>query len=196
MINYPHLLAAFIIDDIILAIAAIAATASTYASYSASQTQAKQFKLNAQAEADALASEAAQKANETAVETRRKMEDQRRFRSSQLAAMSGQGIQIAGTPLDILANTAVQQQQELQDISYSLDAEQRSYDYKAKNALAIGAQKASQTKAAANATLLSNVSQMASMASNMPTSSSAAPTNSPMPAGYKPRPVSQRPAGY
>ena len=157
-------------------VSALASAGATYASYSASQTQAKQFKLNAQAEANALASEAAQKANETAVETRRKMEDQRRFRSSQLAAMSGQGIQIAGTPLDILANTAVQQQQELQDISYSLDAEQRSYDYKAKNALAIGAQKASQTKAAANATLLSNVSQMASMASSMPKKSSTAPT--------------------
>ena len=192
--NFIPFLAAFVIDDIILAIAAISAAASTYANYSAAQTQAKQSKLNAQAQADALAAEAAQKANETAVATRRKMEDQRRFRSSQLAAISGQGLQVSGTPLDILANTAVKQQQELQDISYGADTERRGYTYAAQNALAMGAQQSSQAKAQANATLLSGFSQMASMASSVPTS--AAPTNSPMPAGYKPRPVSQRPAGF
>jgi hypothetical protein len=176
--NFIPFLATFGIPEILLLIAAGSAAASTYANYSAAQTQAKQSKLNAQAQADALAAEAAQKANETAVATRRKMEDQRRFRSSQLAAISGQGVQVSGTPLDILANTAVKQQQELQDISYGADTERRSYTYAAQNALAIGAQQASQIKTQANATLLSNLSQMASMASSVPTSKSAAPTKS------------------
>lgn len=163
--NLFHL-ALFGIDDAILAYIAIAATiGSTYASYSASQQQAKQSNANAQAQAAAAAAQAQQQQNETAEQMRRKAIEQQRFRSTQLAEISGQGIQITGTPLDILANTAVQQQQELNDVAYENDTAQRSLGYQQANALAMGNQQAAGYKAQAGATLLSGAASLAGSAS-------------------------------
>jgi len=142
------------------------AAVGTYASYSASQQQAKQSKLNAQAQSDAMAAEAAQKAAETDAATRRKMLDQQRFRATQLAEISGQGIQVTGTPLDILANTAAQQQQELIDISYGRDMEQRALAFQGQNALALGSQQSAAAKSQAGATLLSGAASLAGVGSS------------------------------
>jgi hypothetical protein len=130
-------------------IAMALAAASTAVSYASAQQQTKAANRNAQAQAEQarlnalgqqkqIDAQAAQTANETAEARRRMALDQQRFRSSQLAAMSGQGIQLVGTPLDILANTAVQQQQELNDAAYNRDVTMRNLAYERENALALG----------------------------------------------------------
>jgi hypothetical protein len=179
-------------------VSAAVTAVSTYASYSAAQTQAKQSELNAKAQADALGAEAQQKAAESAEAARRKALEQRRFRSTQLAEISGQGIQLTGTPLDILANTAVQQQQELSDVAYGRDMEQRSLAYQGQNALALGSQQSAAAKSQAGATLLSGASSLVGVGANYSSRPQTAATNTnyAIPAGYKPRPASQRPAGY
>jgi hypothetical protein len=179
-------------------VSAAATAVSTYASYSAAQTQAKQSELNAKAQANALGAEAQQKAAEAAEAARRKALEQRRFRATQLAEISGQGIQLTGTPLDILANTAVQQQQELSDVAYGRDMEQRSLAYQGQNALALGSQQSAAAKSQAGATLLSGASSLVGVGANYSSRPQTAATNTnyAIPAGYKPRPASQRPAGY
>ena len=196
--NFIPLLAVFGFDDLIYIALALSTVASTYASYSAAQTQAKQSELNANAQSDALAAEAQQKAAESAEAARRKALEQRRFRSTQLAEISGQGIQLTGTPLDILANTAVQQQQELSDVAYGRDMEQRSLAYQGQNALALGSQQSAAAKSQAGATLLSGASSLVGVGANYSSRPQTAATNTnyAIPAGYKPRPASQRPAGY
>jgi hypothetical protein len=196
--NFIPLLAVFGFDDLIYIALALSTVASTYASYSAAQTQAKQSELNAKAQADALGAEAQQKAAESAEAARRKALEQRRFRSTQLAEISGQGIQLTGTPLDILANTAVQQQQELSDVAYGRDMEQRSLAYQGQNALALGSQQSAAAKSQAGATLLSGASSLVGVGANYSSRPQTAATNTnyAIPAGYKPRPASQRPAGY
>ena len=179
-------------------VSAAATAVSTYASYSAAQTQAKQSELNAKAQANALGAEAQQKAAEAAEAARRKALEQRRFRATQLAEISGQGIQLTGTPLDILANTAVQQQQELSDVAYGRDMEQRALAYQGQNALARGSQQSAAAKSQAGATLLSGASSLVGVGANYSSRPQTAATNTnyAIPAGYKPRPASQRPAGY
>lgn len=194
-------------------IGTILTIASSYANYASQQQQTKvanrnaeaaaeQARLNAIGQQKQIDAQAAQTANETAEARRRMALDQQRARSTQLAAMSGQGIQITGTPLEILANTAVQQQQELNDAAYQRDVTMRNLAYERENALALGqvntnnALMQKQQGPSLGATLLSAASSVASSYNAAPKTSSAAPTNYPMPAGYKPRPVSQRPAGY
>ncbi len=92
------------------------------------------------------------------------MMEQRRFRQTQIAAMSGQGIQLTGTPLDILADTEVQNQLELSNIAYSGDVQQRDLEHMRKTALASGQAKAGAALASgpnAAATILSGASQLA-----------------------------------
>lgn len=196
--NFIPLLAFAIVDDLIYIALALSTVASTYASYSAAKTAEKQSELNAKAQADALGAEAQQKAAESAEAARRKALEQRRFRSTQLAEISGQGIQLTGTPLDILANTAVQQQQELSDVAYGRDMEQRSLAYQGQNALALGSQQSAAAKSQAGATLLSGASSLVGVGANYSSRPQTAATNTnyAIPAGYKPRPASQRPAGY
>lgn len=164
--NFFPLLAVFGFDDLIYIALALSTVASTYASYSAAQTQSKQSELNAKAQADALGAEAQQKAAESAEAARRKAKEQQRFRATQLAEISGQGIQLTGTPLDILANTAVQQQQELSDVAYGRDMEQRALAFQGQNALAIGSQQSSAAKSQAGATLLSGASSLVGVGAN------------------------------
>lgn len=147
---------------------AVLAAASTYVSYSASQSAAKraaqQAELNANAEAQAAEAAAKQAAEEKAAEARAKMMEQRRFRQTQVAAMSGQGIQLTGTPLDILADTEVQNQLELSNIAYSGDVQQRDLEHMRKTALASGQANAGAALASgpnAAATILSGATKVA-----------------------------------
>jgi hypothetical protein len=130
-------------------VSALASAGATYASYATAQQQTKvanqnaqqaaeQARLNAIGQQKQIDAQAAQTANETAEARRRMALDQQRARSTQLASMSGQGIQITGTPLEILANTAVQQQQELNDAAYQRDVTMRNFAYERENALALG----------------------------------------------------------
>lgn len=154
------------------------------------EAAAEQARLNALAQQKQIDAQAAQTANETAEARRRMALDQQRARSTQLAAMSGQGIQITGTPLDILANTAVQQQQELNDAAYQRDVTMRNFAYERENALALGqvnvnnALMQKQQGPSLGATLLSAASTAMSAYSGAPRASSAAPkTSSAAPTG-------------
>ena len=171
-------------------IAVVLAGATTYASYATAQQQTKvanrnaeaaaeQARLNAIAQQKQIDAQAAQTANETAEARRRMALDQQRFRSAQLAGLSGQGIQIAGSPLEILANTAVQQQQELNDAAYQNDVTRRNLAFERENAFALGQVNANnalmgmQQGPSAGATLLSGASSMMSAYNSAPRSRTA-----------------------
>ena len=154
------ILAVFGWDDLIYYAIVVAATAaSTYAGYSAQQQTAKQAELNAEAQAR---QEAQRAAAEREAATRQKLAEQRRFRQTQAAAISGQGIQLTGTPLDILADTEVQNQLELQNIAYSNDLQK--LDIQNRRASALSA--ANAAKPSTGATLLSGASSMLKPYSN------------------------------
>jgi hypothetical protein len=162
-------LAVFGWDDAIYIAFVLASAASTYASYSvqtsAAKKQATQSQLNAQAQADAASDAAKTAAEQQKAATRQKIAEQRRFGQSQLAAISGQGIQMAGTPLDILADTEVQNQLELSNLAWSGDVEQRNLAQQRATALAAGqsgAAMALSNAPNAGATLLSGAASAAS----------------------------------
>lgn len=134
------LLAYFDPTPIIVAI--VAAAATTYATYSAQKAAAKrqaaQAQMNANAEAaaaDVAAKTAAEQQNAAA---RQKVAEQRRFRQQQIAAISGQGILMTGTPLDILADSETQNQLELSNLAWAGSVEQRDIAHQRASAIASG----------------------------------------------------------
>jgi hypothetical protein len=188
------------------------AAASSYASYATAQQQTKvannnaeaaaeQARLNAIAQQKQIDAQAAQTANETEEARRRMALDQRRFRAAQLNEMTGQGIQLTGTPLEILANTAVQQQQELNDAAYQNDVTRRNLAFERENALSLGQVNANnalmqrQQGPSAGATLLSGAASAYGAYNSAPRASTRT-NNYSIPAGYQPRSASQRPTGY
>lgn len=144
--------------ETIAAIAAVAVSAAgTYVSYSASQQQAKQSKMNAQAQANALASEQQRQITETQQAQQRKVMEQRRFTAMQEAALSDTGfLGTTGSPLDILADTHTAQQRELADMSYQRDVTNSQLGSKSQAALYEGDSQANAIRGQAGATLLSN----------------------------------------
>lgn len=165
----PPMLAVFGWDDLIYyAIVAAATAATSYASYSASSQAADRQAKNAEAQA---ALEAQQAAAERDAALRAKQAEQRRFRQQQAAAISGQGIQFAGTPLDILADTEVQSQLELQNIAYSNDLQK--LDIQNRRASALSA--ANAAKPSTGATLLSGFSSAVNTYNNTARPTSAKP---------------------
>ncbi len=164
------MLAVFGWDDLIYyAIVAAATAATSYASYSASSQAADRQAKNAEAQA---ALEAQQAAAERDAALRAKQSEQRRFRQQQAAAISGQGIQLTGTPLDILADTEVQNQLELQNIAYSNDLQK--LDIQNRRASALSA--ANAAKPSTGATLLSGFSSAVNTYNNTARPTSAKPT--------------------
>ncbi len=154
----PPMLAVFGWDDLIYyAIVAAATAATSYASYSASSQAADRQAKNAEAQA---AIEAQQAAAERDAALRAKQAEQRRFRQQQAAAISGQGIQFAGTPLDILADTEVQSALELQNIDYANRIQQMNIANRRESGLSDAAANKPSTGAtllAAGSSLLSKV---------------------------------------
>lgn len=157
----PPLLAVMGWDDLIYyAIITAATTAATsYAGYSAQTKAADRQRENAQAQANL---EAAQAAEERNAAIRAKTAEQRRFQQQQAAAISGQGIQFTGTPLDILADTEVQQQQELQNIGYAGALQQTNIENRRQSALSA----AEANKPSSSATLLAAGSSLLSSGAN------------------------------
>jgi len=145
---------------IYLAVALAASAASTYASYSSAQQASKQSALNAESAAQQEAQRAAAQRDAA---TREKLAEQRRFRQTQAAAISGQGIQMTGTPLDILADTEVQTQLDLQNLAYSNDLQQQDIQNRRISALSA----ANAAKPSTGATLLSGASSMLNTYSNV-----------------------------
>jgi len=154
----PPMLAAFGWDDLIYYAILLGTTAATtYASYSATTQAADRQAKNAEAQA---AIEAQQAAAERDAALRAKQSEQRRFRQQQAAAISGQGIQFAGTPLDILADTEVQSALELQNIDYANRIQQMNIANRRESGLSDAAANKPSTGAtllAAGSSLLSKV---------------------------------------
>ena len=154
----PPMLAVFGWDDLIYYAILLGTTAATtYASYSATTQAADRQAKNAEAQA---ALEAQQAAAERDAALRAKQAEQRRFRQQQAAAISGQGIQFAGTPLDILADTEVQSALELQNIDYANRIQQMNIANRRESGLS----DAAANKPSTGATLLAAGSSLLSQA--------------------------------
>ena len=130
-------------DAIYIAITLAAAAATSYTSYSAqsaaSKRAAAQAQMNANAEAAAADAAAKTAQEQQNAQARAKVAEQKRFRQQQTAAISGQGVLITGTPLDILADSEVQNQLELSNLAWSSDVNQRNIAHQRASALAGGA---------------------------------------------------------
>lgn len=134
------------------------AAASTYISYDASQTQEKQAEYNAQAQADAIGAEQARQAAENEENRRRAVQEQRRYRASQLAAMGGSGAMLGtGTSLALEADTWAKQQTELADQQRVSDLAQRQLAYQRQSTLDMGAQTAAGIRRDATGQAISGV---------------------------------------
>jgi len=121
---------------------ALAAT-SAYISYDSAQTQAKQMEYNSQAQADAIGAEQKRQAMEDEENRRRAVQEQRRFRAQQLAAMGGSGAMLGtGTSLALEADTWAKQQTELADQQRVSDLAQRQLAYQRSSTLEMGQQQA------------------------------------------------------
>lgn len=121
---------------------ALAAT-SVYISYDSAQTQSKQMEYNSQAQADAIGAEQKRQAMEDEENRRRAVQEQRRFRAQQLAAMGGSGAMLGtGTSLALEADTWAKQQTELADQQRVSDLAQRQLAYQRSSTLEMGQQQA------------------------------------------------------
>jgi hypothetical protein len=146
-----------------LAVASVGISlASTYSAYESSQTQIKQGEMNAQAQSDALAAEQQRQAMENEENQRRAVQEQRRFRASQLAAMAGNGAMLGtGSSLAIEADTWAKQQTELADQQRVNDLAQSNLAYQRTNTLQMGAQQAAAGRREATGAAISGLASTA-----------------------------------
>jgi len=136
--------------------------ASTYAAYDSSQTQIKQGEANAQAQSDALAAEQSRQARENEENQRRAVQEQRRFRASQLAAMAGSGAMLGtGSSLAIEADTWAKQQTELADQQRVNDMAQSNLAYQRTNTLQMGSAQAAAMRRDATGAAISGLASTA-----------------------------------
>ena len=141
---------------------AVVGAAGTGYSYYASQQQAKQSKLNAQAQANAMSAEQQRQALEANQAQQRKVMEQRRFTAAQQAALADTGfLSTTGSPLDILADTHTAQQRELADLGYQRDAVNWQLGSQATAAIGSGNSQANAIRGQAGGTLLSNAASTA-----------------------------------
>ena len=140
---------------------ALAAT-SAYISYDSAQTQAKQMEYNSQAQADAIGAEQKRQAMEDEENRRRAVQEQRRFRAQQLAAMGGSGAMLGtGTSLALEADTWAKQQTELADQQRVSDLAQRQLAYQRSSTLEMGAQTAAGIRRDATGQAISGIASAA-----------------------------------
>lgn len=144
----------------------IASTAaSTYISYESAQTAAKQAEYNAEAQAQAIGEEQKRQAAEAAENQRRAVQEQRRFRAQQLAAMGASGAMLGtGSPLAIEADTWAKQQTELADQQRMADLSQRQLGYQASSTLQLGQQQAAAYRREATGAAISGLASVAGSA--------------------------------
>jgi len=139
-----------------------ASLAGTYMSYESAQTAAKQSEYNAQAQSDAIGAEQRRQAAENAENQRRAVQEQRRFRASQLAAMAGNGAMLGtGSSLAIEADTWAKQQTELADQQRVNDLAQSQLAFQRTNTLQMGAQQAAGIRRDATGQAISGIASAA-----------------------------------
>jgi len=180
-----------------LATSLVAGGTSAYMQYDSAKSTAEQASLNAQAQADAIGEERKRQALESQENQRRLVQEQRRQRATQLAAMAGSGAMLGtGSSLALEADTWAKQQTELADQQYVNQLSQRQLAYQRTSTLQMGQQTANAIRAEATGQAISGIGQTLGQGyqawSTRPQAAGGAST---IPAGYQPRTVSQRPAG-
>jgi hypothetical protein len=180
-----------------LATSLVAGGTSAYMQYDSAQNAAKQAEYNAQAQADAIGEERKRQALEGQENQRRLVQEQRRQRATQLAAMAGSGAMLGtGSSLALEADTWAKQQTELADQQYVNQLSQRQLAYQRTSTLQMGQQTAAGIRSDATGQAIGNIGSTIGQAyQSWSTRPQAAGGASTIPAGYQPRTVSQRPAG-
>jgi hypothetical protein len=147
------------------AAAEFAGIAGTALSYNASMEQAKQSRMNADAQAQALTMESQRQSQETQQAQLRTAQNQRRFMAGQEASQTGNGfISTTGSPLSIMFDTYNSSQRDLQDIGYQGSTTRWGLQNSAQAAQSQGYSQASATMGQAGGTLLSNAGNIANQA--------------------------------
>lgn len=155
------------IGYIITAVSVAASATGSVLSYQASQEQAKQSEMNAEAQAKALAIEQKRKAAELAENQRRLSLNQRRERAQQLSALSGTGLATTtGTPLSIVADTLQSQSMQMADMTLTGGLNQWQLGNQRQTLLAEGRSQAGAIRGAAGASLVGNLASTAGQAGN------------------------------
>lgn len=148
--------------DIAAYVAIAASLASAYVSYDSSKTQAKQAEYNAQAQADAISAEQKRQAMENEENQRRAVQEQRRFRAQQLAAMAGNGAMLGtGSSLAIESDTWAKQQIELADQQRVNDLAQSQLAYQQRATRAMGSAEAASIRASGTGQAISGIASAA-----------------------------------
>lgn len=148
-----------IVSTILVVAAAVAGTAI---SYDSAQTASKQAEYNAQAQSDTIGAEQKRQAMENEENQRRAVQEQRRFRASQLAAMGGSGAMLGtGTSLALEADTWAKQQTELADQQRVNDLAQRQLAYQRTSTLEMGQQTAAGLRRDATGAAISGIASAA-----------------------------------
>ena len=156
---------ATVVGEVAYVLAIVASAASSYISYESAQTAAKQAEYNAEAQAQAIGEEQKRQAAEAAENQRRAVQEQRRFRAQQLAAMGASGAMLGtGSPLAIEADTWAKQQTELADQQRMADLSQRQLGYQASSTLQLGQQQAAAYRREATGAAISGLASTAGAA--------------------------------
>lgn len=156
---------ATVVGEVAYVLAIVASAASSYISYESAQTAAKQAEYNAEAQAQAIGEEQKRQAAEAAENQRRAVQEQRRFRAQQLAAMGASGAMLGtGSPLAIEADTWAKQQTELADQQRMADLSQRQLGYQASSTLQLGQQQAAAYRRDATGAAISGLASVAGSA--------------------------------
>jgi len=141
-----------------LATSLVAGGTSAYMQYDSAQNAAKQAEYNAQAQADAIGEERKRQALEGQENQRRLVQEQRRQRATQLAAMAGSGAMLGtGSSLALEADTWAKQQTELADQQYVNQLSQRQLAYQRTSTLQMGQQTAAGIRSDATGQAIGNI---------------------------------------
>jgi hypothetical protein len=142
----------------LLAVSIISGATSAYMQYDSAQNSAKQAEYNAQAQADAIGEERKRQALEGQENQRRLVQEQRRQRATQLAAMAGSGAMLGtGSSLALEADTWAKQQTELADQQYVNQLSQRQLAYQRTSTLQMGQQTAAGIRSDATGQAIGNI---------------------------------------
>jgi hypothetical protein len=146
------------------AVALVATAASTYVSYQGQQYNAAVAKNTAEYNSKVQENQAIQADMEARETIARQRAQNRRFMSSQRAAIAKSGIAEAGSPLEVLGETAGQLELQAQDQARAARLRLSSGLSQSANTLTEGLAQSKGYKMAATGTLISGAAKMASQA--------------------------------
>lgn len=147
---------------IIAIVGALATAASTYVSYEGQQYNAAVAKNTADYNAKVQENQAIQSEMESREQLRRQQQANKRFRATQYAAIAKSGIALAGSPLEVLGDTAGQMELDNLDQQRLARQQQAQLRSGAQATLMEGAAQAKGYQLQGYGTILSGASSLAS----------------------------------